>query len=63
MCPWYSDSMYSDFFVGEFTPIEQIINDFPVDYVPALCELLHVNYLNSEIVLSKSRQIFIFAGA
>lgn len=52
MCPWYSDSMYSDFFVGEFTPIEQIINDFPIDYVPALCELLHVNYLNSEIVLS-----------
>lgn len=51
-CPWYSDSMYSEYFVGDFTPIEQIISDFPIDYVPSLCELLHVNYLNSEIVLS-----------
>lgn len=51
-CPWYSDSMYSEFFVGDFTPIEQIISDFPIDYVPSLGELLHVNYLYSEIFLS-----------
>ena len=53
VCPWYSDILFSEIFEGGYMPIEFQFSDITMTQVPLLCELLHINYLNSEIVMLK----------
>ena len=53
VCPWYSDVMFSELFEGDYMPIDFQLGDITITQIPSLCELLHINYLNSEIIISK----------
>ena len=70
-CQYYSNNFFSDFFVGEYVQVDDILLD-NIDFktIPQICEELHIIYLNSiytyrngKIARKKSKTNLLEAGA
>lgn len=69
-CDGYSSSLFPSLFEGELADGIDLPNSIHSDSIPQLCEILHINYLNSEfyysrgaISIKKSKNNLIEAGA
>ena len=54
-CDNYSSDKFSELFEGELSQCDIVPSDIECSCIPAICELLHVAYLNSQYTYKNSR--------
>lgn len=54
-CRGYVSSSFSSIFEGTLLDDISLPNDFEIEYIPQLCEMLHVSYLNSLFAYARGK--------
>jgi len=54
-CDNYSSDKFSDLFEGELSQCDIVPSDIEISCIPAICELLHIAYLNSQYTYKNGR--------
>lgn len=54
-CDNYTSDKFSDLFEGELSQCDIVPSDIEISCIPAICELLHIAYLNSQYTYKNGR--------